>query len=151
MPLSACCGPPAVMEAWPASTGEAIHTGTFLGHPLGCAGGLGFLGALDADDLVGRASRLGAHALACLKEGLHGCEDVVEVRGRGLMLAVELRKNGRPGPAVEVAGQVLEQGLIVLPAGAGGEVVELTPPATLTREQLEKGLGILMAALNSAR
>ena len=151
MPLSACCGPAAVMDAWPPSTGEAIHTSTFLGHPLSCAGGLGFLGALDADDLAGRANRLGAHALAYLKANLHGGDDVVEVRGRGLMLGVEFRQDGRPGPAVEVAGRVLERGLIVLPAGEDGEVVELTPPATLAPEELERGLGILVAAVRSAR
>ena len=151
MPLSACCGPAAVMDAWPPSTGEAIHTSTFLGHPLSCAGGLGFLGALDADDLAGRASRLGAHALAYLQANLNGCDDVAEVRGRGLMMGVALRKNGRVGPAAEVAGRVLERGLIVLPAGEDGEVVELTPPATLAPEELAKGLGILVAAIRSAR
>ena len=151
MPISACCGPAEVMDAWPPSTGEAIHTSTFLGHPLGCAGGLGFLEALDAEALVGRASRLGEHALAYLKANLEGCGGVVEVRGRGLMLGVELGKNGRPGPAVEVAGRLLELGLIVLPAGEYGEVVELTPPATLAREELEAGLGILVEEVRSAR
>lgn len=150
MPLSACCGPAAVMDAWPPSTGEAVHTSTFLGHPLGCAAGLGFLEALDDDDLVGRARRLGTRALALLRAGLHGCDKVVDVRGRGLMLGVELRKDGCPGPAVEVAGRLLERGLIVLPAGEEGEVVELTPPATLASEELEKGLAILAAAVRSA-
>jgi len=151
MPLSACCGPDTVMDAWPPSTGEAIHTSTFLGHPLGCAGGLGFLEALDADDLVGRAGRLGASALGYLKASLHGDADVVEVRGRGLMLGVELRKTGRAGPAAQVAGKALEQGLIVLPGGEDGEVVEVVPPATLASEELEKGLAILVASIRSAR
>lgn len=151
MPISACCGPAAVMDAWPPSTGEAIHTGTFLGHPLGCAGGLGFLEALDAEDLVCRASRLGGHALAYLKANLDGCDGVVEVRGRGLMLGVELTRNRRPGPAVGIAGRLLELGLIVLPAGGDGKVVELTPPATLAWEELEAGLAILVEAVRSAR
>lgn len=151
MPLSACCGPAAVMDAWPPSTGEAIHTSTFLGHPLSCAGGLGFLEALDADDLVGRASRLGERALTYLNANLRGRDHVVDVRGRGLMLGVELgRGGGRAEPAVQVAAMALERGLIVLPAGEDGEVVELTPPATLAVEELEKGLGILVAAVRSA-
>lgn len=151
MPLSACCGPAAVMDAWPPSSGEAVHTSTFLGHPLSCAAGVGFLEALDADGLVGRASRLGAHALAYLKTNLQGCDEVVEVRGRGLMLGVELRNQGGPGAALEVAARLLEEGLIVLPAGEEGDVVELTPPATLATEELEKGLEILVAAVRSAR
>lgn len=151
MPISACCGPASLMDAWPSSTGEAIHTSTFLGHPLGCAGGLGFLEALDAEDLVGRASRLGERALAYLKANLDGCGGVVEVRGRGLMLGVELGKTGRPGSAPEVAGRLLELGLIVLPAGEAGEVVELTPPATLAWKELKKGLGIVVEVVRSAR
>ena len=150
MPLSACCGPREVMDAWPPSTGEAIHTSTFLGHPLCCAAGLAFLSVLEADDLAGRARRLGDHALECLTSALEGCEHVVEVRGRGLMLGVELRGSGGAGRGAEVAARALERGLIVLPAGRGGEVVELTPPATLAREELESGLRILAGVLRSA-
>ena len=147
MPLSACCGPRVVMDAWPPSTGEAIHTSTFLGHPLSCAGGLGFLAVLEAEDLVGRARRLGEHALAYLKAELAGSERVVEVRGRGLMLGVELRTRGGEAPAAAVTARALDRGLIVLPAGRCGEVVELTPPATLTREELDNGLSILVSAI----
>ncbi|MXW17174.1 MAG: aspartate aminotransferase family protein [Gemmatimonadetes bacterium] len=150
MPLSACCGPREVMDAWPPSTGEAVHTSTFLGHPLSCAGGLAFLAVLEAHDLAGCARRLGDQALGYLKAELDGCERVAEVRGRGLMLGVELRQRGGAAPGAEAAAQALEQGLIVLPAGASGEVVELTPPATLTRRELEAGLQILVGAIRSA-
>ncbi len=147
MPLSACCGPAEVMDAWPPSTGEAIHTSTFMGHPLSCAGGLGFLAAMAGGDLVGRARRLGARALAYLTAALDGCDAVAAVRGRGLMLGVELSMQARAAPAARVADRALAQGLIVLPAGERAEVVELTPPATITREELEKGLAILVAAI----
>ena len=53
----------------------------------------------------------------------------------------------RAAPAARVADRALAQGLIVLPAGERAEVVELTPPATITREELEKGLAILVAAI----
>lgn len=145
MPLSACCGPVEVMDAWPLSTGEAIHTSTFLGHPLSCAGGLGFLEALREDGLADRAARLGADALAYLSGALGDCGRIADVRGRGLMLGVEMRE--RDGP--EVTRRALERGLIVLPAGEHGEVVELTPPATLTRDELRAGLEILVAAIRS--
>ena len=145
MPLSAVCGPASVMEAWPPSSGEAIHTSTFLGHPLSCAGGLGFLAALEAEDLVARAKRLGAQALDYLAVGLDGCDEVLAVRGRGLMLGIELRGGEDRAPGTETAARALERGLIVLPAGAHGEVVELTPPATVTTAELEQGLEILVA------
>ena len=149
MPLSACCGPAAVMDAWPPSTGEAVHTSTFLGHPLSCAGGLGFLAALEAESLVDRARRLGAWAASYLFQHLADDPAVEAVRGRGLMLGVEL-KGDRPAPAVKVADRLLERGLIVLPAGADGEVVELTPPATIARGDLERGLATLVETIRSA-
>ncbi len=147
MPLSACCGPPEVMDAWPASTGEAIHTSTFLGHPLSCAGGMGFLAALEAEGLVERARRLGEWAVSLLSGELDGHEDVVEVRGRGLMVGVELK---RAAAGAGVAERALARGLIVLPAGENGDVVELTPAATIARTELETGLGILVQAIRSA-
>ena len=151
MPLSACSGPAAVMDAWPPSSGEAVHTSTFQGHPLGCAAGLGFLAVLEEEDLTARARRLGALALDCLTAKLAGCEGVREVRGRGLMLGVELRVPGTAGmgPAAAVAKRALDHGLIVLPAGARSEVVELTPPATITEMELEAGLEVLVSAITA--
>ena len=146
MPLSACCGPRRVMDAWPPSAGEAIHTSTFLGHPVCCAAGLGFLAALESDGLVARAARLGALALDRLRAGLDGCKQVLEVRGRGLMLGVEVRGRGARG----AVRRALELGLIVLPAGERGQVVELTPPATLAEDELEAGLAILLEAIREA-
>jgi len=160
MPLSACCGPAAVMDAWPPTAGEAVHTSTFLGHPLGCAAGLGFLAVLEAEDLAGRARRLGGRALDYLTTRLAGCEGVRAVRGRGLMLGVELLMPGSAapdggaagmGPGTVAAKSALERGLIVLPAGSRGEVVELTPPATIGEKDLEAGLEVLVSVITAAR
>lgn len=145
MPLSACVGPAQVMDAWPPSSGEAIHTSTFLGHPVSCAAGLGFLAALRSEDLVARAARLGALALDRLEAALGGCGGVVEIRGRGLMLGVELRGQG----AKRAVRRALQRGLILLPAGEDGQVVELTPPATLAPDELEEGVGILVEAVRA--
>jgi len=159
MPLSACSGPREVMDSWPASSGEAVHTSTFQGHPLGCAAGLGFLAALETEDLSGRARRLGSCALDYLTAKLAGCEEVREVRGRGLMLGVELRVPGSArtdaadtadmGLAAAVAKSALDRGLIVLPAGARGEVVELTPPASISGRELEAGLEVLLSVITA--
>ena len=149
MPLSACCGSRQVMDAWPPSSGEAIHTSTFLGHPLSCASGLAFLEVLGSEDLPGRARRLGDLALDYLATNLSVGDGVADVRGRGLMLGVELERGTGAFPAAAVAERARRLGLIVLPAGEWGEVVELTPPATLAEAELEKGLGILVAAIRS--
>lgn len=145
VPISACLAPARVMDAWPASEGEAVHTSTFLGHPLGCAAGLAFLGVLESERLAERAGTLGDQARVALAEAVAG--GAVEVRGRGLMLGVDL---GVAGAGAEAARFALEAGLIVLPAGADGQVVEMTPPATITEEQLDVGLEILIRAIRSA-
>ena len=149
LPLAACSGSAAVMDAWPSSTGEAIHTSTFLGHPLGCAAGLGFLDALESDRLTDRARTLGSRALEILRSELDGCDGVAEVRGQGLMLGVELGGRGVRAPGAVVAQRALELGLIAMPAGERGEVVELTPPAVLADEELEEGLEILVRAIRA--
>lgn len=150
LPLSACCGPQDVMDAWPASTGEAVHTETFLGHPLCCAAGLGFLEVLEEEGLADRARRLGERALRSLRAALAGCGHVAGVRGQGLMLGVELAGGaGGAGAGARVTRRALERGLIVLPAGESGQVVELTPPATIAEPELERGLGVLAEVVRS--
>jgi 4-aminobutyrate aminotransferase-like enzyme len=132
LPLSACAGPAAVMDAWPPSSGEALHTSTFLGHPLACASGLAFLEVLEEEGLADRARRMGRGLLGELEEALEGVEAVRDLRGRGLFLGIELPA---PGMGVEVAEAALRRGLLVLAAGDGGEVVELAPPLVLDEEQ----------------
>ena len=132
LPVSACLGPSEVMDAWPESRGEAMHTSTFLGHPVGCAAALAFLDVLVDEDLVRRAAEMGRMMLTGLSRGLAGVGGVLEVRGRGLLIGVELE--GRGG-APTLCARALREGLMLLPGGEGGEVVELTPPATLTEAQ----------------
>jgi 4-aminobutyrate aminotransferase-like enzyme len=159
LPLSACSGPAKIMDAWPASRGEALHTSTFLGHPLACASALAFLAVLDEEDLAGRAEEAGERLRRLLEKGLEGVPHVGEVRGRGLLLGIELVDPGaatpepgpeRTGPAsrrpplpppwpgggARVAAAALREGLLVLPAGEHGEVVELSPSALITEPQL---------------
>lgn len=147
LPLSACIGPAAIMDAWPESTGEALHTSTFLGHPLACASALAFFDVLDAEDLPGRSRVAGDQLRSLLEEELEGVPHVGPVRGRGLLLGVELlgspgAETGGSGPApwpgggARMATAALREGLLVLPAGERGEVVELTPPALVGDGQL---------------
>jgi 4-aminobutyrate aminotransferase/(S)-3-amino-2-methylpropionate transaminase len=62
MPISACIGRAEVMDAWPVSHGEALHTQTFLGHPPACAAALASLAVLEEEKLVARAAEIGARA-----------------------------------------------------------------------------------------
>ena len=66
-PLSACVGRADLMDAaWPASRGEAIHTSTFLGHPVGCAMALAQIKEIERLELPQRSAELGAHLLKLL-------------------------------------------------------------------------------------
>jgi 4-aminobutyrate aminotransferase / (S)-3-amino-2-methylpropionate transaminase / 5-aminovalerate transaminase len=151
MPLSACIGRADVMDAWPASPGEALHTSTYLGHPLSCAGSLALLDLLETG-LVEQANRLGETLLGLLRSALDGVSGVGEVRGAGLLLGIELLEGGdrlKPAPAaaVRVAHDALAEGFIVLPAGEQSHVVELAPPACLTNEQADAALLTLQRVL----
>jgi 4-aminobutyrate aminotransferase-like enzyme len=140
LPLSACLAPPSVMDAWPPSDGEAIHTSTFLGHPLACAAGAAMLDALEAEAVPERVALLGGRLMVALREALAKEPGVADIRGLGLLLGVEFAAgpDGTPtaGRAVRVAHAALAEGLLVLPAGDQGHVLELTPPVDLTDEQL---------------
>jgi len=134
LPVSGCLGPEEVMAAWPLSKGEAIHTSTFLGHPLACASALAFLDVLEEEGLVARSRDEGARLLSAISEAVLGREGVRDVRGRGLFVGVEFDERGG---GEKLATRALQRGLILLPSSEFGEVVELAPPFVTTREQLE--------------
>jgi len=144
LPLSACAGSREVMDAWPRSSGEALHTSTFLGHPLACASALAFLEVLEEEELAERAGRAGARLLAGLRERLGGMGRVREIRGRGLFVGIEL---DRPGAGAAVAAAALRRGLLILPAGDRGQVVELSPPLVVTDREVEAACRLLEEAI----
>ena len=156
MPFAACIGTDAVMEAWPRSTGEAIHTSTFLGHPLGCAAALASIAVLRDERLVERSADLGARLLARLREMAADHPRVGEVRGLGMMIGIELvRDRESREPAPELAGRVvvetLRRGVLTLGGGIHGNVLSLSPPFVLTDAQAESALSILGTVLDELR
>jgi len=144
MPFSACLGRAEIMDHWPVSTGEAIHTQTFLGHPPGCAAALASLAILEEEHLAERATRLGAQAITRLECGLRNHPGIVEVRGRGLMLAVECDGAARSSAACSAC---LERGVILLPSGDRNECLSITPPLTIDDAIFFEALEILMECI----
>jgi len=138
-PLSACVGRAEVMDAaWPASRGEAIHTSTFLGNPVGCAMGLAQIGEVERLKLPERAAVLGEFLLAELAT-LQSKKVSCVVRGQGLMAGLELRlPDAKPATdeAMRVIKAMLHAGFILLPEGEHGHVISFTPPLTITKGQL---------------
>ncbi len=144
MPISACLGRAALMDAWPVSEGEALRTQTFLGHPPSCAAALASIAVLEEEKLVERAAELGAVALERLGERLAGRAGIRDVRGRGLLLAVELDSAER---ADRGCANALAAGLIALPSGDDGRVISICPPLCIERELLALAIDRLTEAI----
>ena len=144
MPISVCMGRDSVMDAWPLSSGEALHTQTFAGHPAACAAALASLDALAAGKLIERSAELGEAARVWLGDALRECPAVRDVRGRGLMIGVDCGDGDVAGRACRRA---LARGLILLPSGDRGEVISLTPPLSIAPELLWDALRRLVGCL----
>jgi 4-aminobutyrate aminotransferase-like enzyme len=156
LPIAACIGSRQAMDAWPVSGGEAIHTTTFLGNPLACAAALASLGEIRRHDLVQRSAAEGERWLGELRETLGRHEAVGDVRGRGLMIGIDLvtdRSTRAPGYALagQVVLQALRRGWIVLAGGPTGNVISLSPPLTLSRDLMRAATSMLDQAIGAGR
>ena len=146
-PLSACVGRAGAMDAWPPSDGEAIHTSTFLGHPVGCAMALAQIGEIRSRRLPQRALALGKvleDELGRLATAFP--RTVRRVAVRGLMAGIEFQTpEGRPATALCLAlvKEMLRRGFILLPEGAQAEVVGFTPPLTMLEADLRRSVRVL--------
>jgi len=151
-PLSACVGRASLMDAaWPASSGEAMHTSTFLGHPVGCAMALAQIGEIERLRLPDRSAELGGFLVDELSAVASRIEHLqCAGRGLGLMAALELNlPGGRPAtqPAFAAIKALLQNGYIFLPEGEHGNVISFTPPLTITGEDLTRAVEELAAVL----
>ena len=149
-PLSACVGRANVVDAaWPESSGEAIHTSTFLGHPVGCAMALAQIAEMRRLALPERSRRLGSLLLAELKT-LRAPHLELRARGAGLMAGLELvRPDGTPATAeaLDIIKRMLHRGFVLLPEGEHSNVISFTPPLTITAAQLRQAVRVLREEL----
>jgi 4-aminobutyrate aminotransferase-like enzyme len=153
-PLSACVGRAEVMDAaWPASQGEAIHTSTFLGHPVGCAMALAQIAEIERHQLVERSAALGTGLLAQLANLQPAASSLQRfARGLGLMAGLELRRpDNTPATAETVAAikKLLQRGYICLPEGEHSNVISFTPPLTIGEAQLAEAVRALSEVLTT--
>jgi 4-aminobutyrate aminotransferase-like enzyme len=139
-PLSACVGRAEVMDAaWPVSSGEAIHTSTFLGHPVGCVMALAQIEQIERRKLVNASAGLGRKALELLRANLRSQTLNYDVRGRGLLIGVELKRaDGSPATneSLIIVKRMLARGFVLLPEGEHANVISLTPPLIISETQL---------------
>jgi len=148
VPLSAVIGKAEIMDA-PVVGGLG---GTFAGSPLACAAGLAVLEVLEKEKLNQRAEQMGARLVTRLKAMQAKFNCIGEVRGLGMMVAMELVKNRRAdAPDAELTKALVQaagrRGLVLLSCGIYSNVIRILAPLTIPEVQLEEGLGLLEQAL----
>jgi 4-aminobutyrate aminotransferase len=123
---------------------------TFGGSPITMAGALANLRYALDHDLQGNARVVGTRLINALREGTEGMPLVADMRGRGLMIGIEL-VDAQGHPSAEAAAHALEhareRGLLVGKGGQRGNVLRIAPPLSLTASEADEGASALVAAL----
>lgn len=117
-----------------------MHGSTFGGNPLASRAALAVIDTIKKDKLIDRATELGNYIVSGLKAALDKVPHVTEIRGKGLMLAVELDR-----PCAELVKICLAQGLLI--NVTAGNVIRLLPPYILTNQQADQVISIVSAAV----
>lgn len=149
IPLAAVTGRAEIMDAAnPGGLG-----GTYGGNPLGIAAAHAVLDIIEEEDLCGRAQLLGGRLKQRLESLREDVPEIVDVRGPGLMNAVEFNQAANDRPNAEFANAVraeaLGRGLILLTCGVYGNVIRFLPPITVEDTVFGEGLDILEASIRS--
>ncbi len=125
---------------------------TFGGNPLSTSAGVATLDYLAAHGVQANAHKVGSRLLDGLRSLVGTSPSVGDVRGKGLMIGVELVVPGTTTPAPVEAGRVQESaragGLLVGKGGLYGNVLRIAPPLTLTEDEADEGLEILRRAVS---
>jgi 4-aminobutyrate aminotransferase-like enzyme len=127
------------------------HLSTFGGNPVSCAAALANIEVMVDEGLPGRAARQGERLMRRLNAFKEKCRLVGDVRGRGLMIGVELVTGSDNSPAVDEAKQVRElcreKGVLFGLGGALGNVLRIQPPLIISDAEADKAADVLEAAL----
>ena len=150
LPISAAVGPAAVMDFQ-----AAFSFQTLQGNAASTAAALAFLGVIRRENLVANARETGQVLSSALRQHCGSLEVVGEIRGRGLALGIELvqdRANRTPAPrlAALAAYRAYELGAVLYYVGMDANVLELTPPLTLTVDEARRGAEIVAEAIRDA-
>jgi 4-aminobutyrate aminotransferase/(S)-3-amino-2-methylpropionate transaminase len=141
LPISAVIGSATVMQSWRREP-EVVHTATFAGAPLAASAAIATLEVLSKEQLPERAQRVGARYLRDLRAALGGSAQVRDVRGRGLMLGIDLGE--RLGVASWLMQGLLQAGYITSTGGGKREVLVLTPPLNIDESVLFGSLPVIV-------
>lgn len=148
LPMSAIISRSELMERWSAPA----HLFTTEANPVACAAAIATLEVMERERLHERAERVGGYVMKRLKELMESFELIGEVRGRGLLIGIDLVKDRRTreparAEALKVCWRAWEKGLVMISFGRFGNVLRIAPPLTIGSEELEKALSILEGSM----
>ena len=146
MAIGGVVGRRVVMDSY-----SALGISTFGGNPMAASAALATLEVLLDDDLQTNALKRGNQLMNGLNHLADDFPEIVEVRGKGLMVGVELADPATGRPDTQRTGRVLEEakneGLLIGKGGLYGNVLRIAPPLSVTEDECEEGLIMLEAAI----
>ena len=153
LPLSGILARTELMDRLPPGS----HGGTYGGNVVSCAAANATLDVIEDEGLVANARERGAQLLDGLRRVAAGRAAVGDVRGLGLMVAIELVKPGEgdgrvPDPDLtkRIQREAFARKLLVLTAGTYVNVIRIIPPLVTTADEVDRAIGILGEALDAA-
>lgn len=149
-PIS-CIAYDSELDSW----APGAHIGTFRGHQVAMAAGLAAIEFMVDSNLAGHAAELGDLALGLLREAQSTLPSVGDIRGRGLMIGIELVKDrDTKEPWPEMAAQIrtacFQKGLVIEVGGHFGNVARFLPPLVVSRKLLLTGVEIFVESVSEA-
>jgi len=138
VPIGACLAAGKASEIFSPGT----HGSTFGGNPLATRAALSVLNVLESSDIIENAATMGAYLIEQFNNELSNVEGVVEIRGLGLMVGIELNKD-----CGELVKQALDKQLLI--NVTAGKTIRLLPPLIITKEQADKIVSTLVPLIKA--
>ncbi|MGI5838252.1 MAG: aspartate aminotransferase family protein [bacterium] len=133
MPIGAFIAAPRVWEEF--ITNPLIHTSTFGGNPIACAAGIATINVIREEKLAERALELGNYFLRGLREVQSRYPEVIaEVRGKGLLIGIEMTK---PGVGGMIMSELIDRGILAVYTLNKPKVIRMEPPLVITTKQID--------------
>lgn len=147
LPLSGILAPRTLLDQLAPGT----HGGTYGGNAVACAAALATLDVIDDERLIEHAERQGRQLLDALQEACGRHRSVAEVRGRGLMVAIELADGDRLTPRPELAkallGEAMARNVLLLSCGTHGQAIRIIPPLVTTDVEVDLAVTAISESL----
>ncbi len=149
MPLSGILARGTLLDCF----APGAHGGTYGGNAVACAAALATLDVIDDEGLVARAERLGSRLMDGIRQQAQGHALVAEVRGRGLMIGIELADPGTLAPRADLVKglvhEAFDRHLLLLSCGTWGQVVRVIPPLVTTEEEIDQAIAVIGESLEA--